>query len=311
MSTDPNPGILDRHLSVAAAQEAIDCASGVLQELVNWSTHLLIRAANSARGDRDEDVAPLSLFRTSIELLDGIDSLIRACSPTPAIPVVRALFEVRLSLEYILEDSEKFRERSLSWSVFRAHQRLRTHAALDPSTDAGRKFQELQEQDAVARRISLPEPALVLESGRSLRSFLAHEHLTAIEAEYHARRKLRNWFQMFGGPASVRELAIHLKHGAEYEVLYRHWSRVAHGYEDLAFQLDDDGDVAFCRIREHGNLLSVACLSASFMLEVVQDMIAKYRAGEDYRSWYVREIREGYARLCEIRRKRGLDQQQT
>jgi len=41
-----------------------------------------------------------------------------------------------------------------------------------------------------------------------------------------------------------------------------------------------------------------ASLAAGFLLKATREMLEKFRPGENYAGWYVREIRQAYDRLA-------------
>ena len=158
MPTEPLKTVLDRDLSRVAVKQSLPIVSPLLQELVNYSTHALIRCATSATGarKRDEDIAVLVLYRHIIEMTDGIEVLLSQGCSVPAIPLLRSSFEALLSLQYILESESEYGQRSLAWLVGYVHERVDTYEHLDPETNKGGATQKLIEDDEIASEAALP-----------------------------------------------------------------------------------------------------------------------------------------------------------
>ena len=61
---------------------------------------------------------------------------------------------------------------------------------------------------------------------------LAEPDFQPIEQEWQSLKAKRKhdpeWFSLFGGPQSVRDLAIRVKWAGTYEFLYRTWSNEVH-----------------------------------------------------------------------------------
>ena len=299
MPTKALESILYRELSKAEGKEAIEMASPVLEEMVNYATNALARCADSTSGKPDEDVAILALYRHMIELTDAVDVLIRGSCPTPAIPLLRSQFEALLSMDYILESREHYTKRSLSWLVGYIHDQLDAHDRSDASTDKGLNFKATLERDKGMSEAVLPSPAVTRSAAESLRAVLAKPHLRPIEAEFVRLRRSR-WHQLFGGPSNLRSLAEALNRGAQYDILYRQWSSVAHAQDFSSFVTTTaKGTTAIARLRDPKLIKQMSQTAATFMLEATKLVLEKFRPGEkqDYGRWYVTEVRQGYLAL--------------
>jgi hypothetical protein len=300
MPTKPVDAILDRNFAIVAAQPVIERASPLLKELVGFSINLLVRSDRSAKGGQDEDLAPLSMFHTAIGLLDGVQILVSNAAANAALPVLRSLNEISMQLWFMLSDPQLYKQRALSWVVFRTHEILHAPSILDPNTDEGAAFEKVKEQDEIAANILLPPREIVIKSRQRYDDLLKKPHLQHIELEYN-RKKFRYWFQMFGGPANLRELAKHLKMGVSYEFEYRDLSRHVHGIKELAYESGSGGGSVFRSL--HGNLddlRDVAYRATLFSLRNIRATAEHFRKGENLKSWYVREIKEDFEWLREL-----------
>ena len=298
MPTKPLESILYRDLSKAQARPIIELASSVLQELVNFASNALVRCATSIKGQENEDLALLSLYRHIMEMTDGVEVLISQSSVTPAIPLIRSSFEALISMEYIVEDNAHYVTRSLAWLVDYVHRRLRLYGSLDPSTPRGQEFQQALSQDKTLNTIALPPQADVSQALANLQGLLAKPQLAAMDQDFMQLRGQRKWYRLYGGPNNTRGLAHHVGRAAEYDFLYREWSRVSHAHDFAPFIARTlDGKGAIRGIRDPSDLKNTAIFAATFMLGATRTLIGKFRPGEDIRTWYLRDIRPRYTQL--------------
>lgn len=293
MPTEPLESILYRDLSKVEAKPITEIASPLLQELVNYSTNALMRCTTSATGGVDEDLAVLALYRHMIEMMDAIEVLISQSCAIPAIPLVRSSFEALLSVEYLLESDHDYVQRSLSWLVGYVHQRLDMYERLDSSTGKGEESKRSFDADETLSNVPLPPVEEVQKARARLQSLLAKPHLQPIKTEFKRHKGRPNWYQLFNGPSNLRALAQHLNRGAQYDFLYRYWSRIIHAQDLLSFI--EDG-----RLRDPSQLKGVAMFASSFLLRATRLALQKFRPGEDIAPWYKREVRPYVLALREL-----------
>lgn len=301
MPTNPLESILYRELSKTEAKEIIDIASPLLQELVNFATNALARCATSQdlSGKEDEDVAVLALYRHITELTDGIEVLLSQSCAMAAIPVLRSSFETLLAMEYILENESIYVQRSLAWMLGYAHRRIDMYERLDPSTSKGQGTKRLFDEDKIMA--SMLKTLLPVEEAQKakarLQTMLTKPHFQPIETEYNSHKK-PEWYRLFDGPNNLRELAVRLRRGGLYEILYRQWSTTAHAQDLLPF-MDRTlkGAPTIKRLRDTGRIREIASFAAGFILRATMLILKKLRSGEDITPWYKREVRELYRSL--------------
>jgi hypothetical protein len=299
MPTKPLETLLYRDLSKVAAKEILKIASPLLRELVNYSTNAFRRCEASTTGNENEDVAVLMLYLHLIEMIDGIEVLISESCPTPAEPLARSAFEALLSIEYIL-DSDYVR-RSLSWLAVYVHNRIKLHESFDPSTPRGQAFQRAWVNDQTVQNITLPpaDQAKAQAAIANLQDLLARPQFQPIEAEIK-RQKRRNpkWYQLFGGPSNLRELAHHLRREAQYHVFYTHWSSISHAHDLSRFiGKTSDGGPGYKMLRDPDKIQEVTRHAANIMLAGTRLVLDKFRPQEDMNSWYLREVRKRFLEL--------------
>jgi hypothetical protein len=174
----------------------------------------------------------LMLVRHLVESLDGVAILVSKSGSHPCQPLLRSALEAVLGVLFILEkDTER---RALAYQVAHAHKKIKLYDRLDPSSEAGKELRRLLDGDPVEGFFNalpfIDYPKLIA----NLRGMVAQPEFQPIEAEWQRMKALDRrkrdpaWYSLFGGPASVRELAIHLHMAGFYELLYRLWSESVH-----------------------------------------------------------------------------------
>lgn len=303
MPTKPFEKLLYRDYAKIDAKELIDVAAPLLQELVNHGTNAFMRCQEEASGgEEDEHVPVLTSYLHILEMTDGIEVLISQSCANPAIPLVRSSFEAMLAMEYILGGN--YRQRAFAWMVGYANDRLRFYESVDPNTPRGKRFAAILSKDKVMKQLNLPPAADPSGAADNMRQLLAKRQYQPAAAEYQARKKkgkgrIPQWFSLFGGPSNLADLALTLGSGAEYEILYRRWSSIAHGVDVARFLTPTDtGEAGLYPLRNAMDLPQIALFGSAHLLDATQRLIRKFRPGEDLSRWYKREVHARFKRLA-------------
>lgn len=297
MPTKQLETVLYRELSKVEAEPLISIASPLLQELINYATNAYMRCGTSPSGKENEDVAVNVLYLHVIEMTDGTEALISECCAGPAVPLLRSSFEALISIEYILEAN--YVQRSLSWLADYIHSRLTGWKALDVTTPEGKDFLEALKSDTWVHESNFGLMEFgqneVEDAASNLEDLLKKQYFKDIEEEFVRYQKLRHrrasWYQLFDGPANLRELARYVGRHAQYDFLYRRWSAVTHANDLSRF--------AKTRLRDPDAVNNVAVFASYFILAATRLLLKKFRPGEEQslRNWYLREVRDSFRTL--------------
>ena len=300
MATGALQSVLYREFSKVTAEQIVPNASPLLQEIVNYSTHALVRCATSASGNKDEDTAILALYRHVIEMIDGVEVLISQACSVPAVPLLRSAFEASLSIQYILETEQDYGRRCLAWLVGYIHKRLDMLERLDPTTSKGQNARRLIQDDEITSRLLLPSSQDLQQSAADLHALLSEPHLQSIEAEYQRCQKA-SWYQLFNGPSSLYKLAEHLGKGGLYEILYRSWSTTVHAQDLLPFIAQTPkGEATMGALRDPNLVRETARFAAPILLEATRRVLKKLRPGEDsFDAWFRKDVLALYLSVIE------------
>ena len=303
MSTEPLESILNRELSIAHSKEVVNVAIPALHEVVNYGTNALMRCATSVQKPVNEEMAVLALYRHILEMTDGVEVLLANACAIPSIPLLRSSFEALLSLEYILENDAEYSRRSLSWGVNYFRRRLKSHEALNPSTEEGKRFAESLRNDQIGAYLALPPEDQVQKGIESIRSLLKDPKLEAIESEFRSEKRKRNrhveWYSLFNGPENLRKLAQHLRRPAQYDWLYRHWSSTSHALDLGAFMVPSShGEFFIGRLRDPEPIPRLAIFAVRFAGDATRITLGKFRHSEDISAWYNSNVKEPLLKIA-------------
>ena len=281
--------LFDPDFSKASARNQIDAALNLIEEVRNYGLWLFARCSNRPEGG-DENLAILSLYYHLIEMLDAIGVLIEECTAAPARLQLRAIFETLLGIEFILQADTV--RRAHAYLVVDILNRIEFYETLDSGTEAGRLFQIAIASDPDCSRMRLPSPKR--EAIANLKRDLTAPLFAEAFMEYQsASRRHLEWYQLFGGPNDLRELAKRVKHEGAYEILYGGLSQTEHATDVIQRNIVDKGGRPAVRpIRSSLEMSTIVTLAVNFAIQATRLMIRRYRPGEEARfhEWNTSEI---------------------
>lgn len=228
----PLASILDRQMAIALNQADIAKCGPYLRDLVNYSTKLLIRCERSLKGIPGTPASLIHLYYHAIQMADGIEALAaQACFAATA-PLQRSLLETTMSMEYMLRDVKRFELLSGAWMVRSFLTQKKYWDLLRNSSsgwDEAGKRTDPDSFDATFGRpqISPDEIELILQS---IDKQLNKPKFAPISEKFiGGKKQFRKWYQIEGGPGSMKELARELNQTWLYNVFYAQDSEALHG----------------------------------------------------------------------------------
>ena len=255
------------------------------------------------KGKENEDVAALILFRQIIDMADGIEVLLAESCGTPAIPVLRSLFEASIGLTYLLSDDAKYVERSLSWLVTNIHNGIKERETLEPGTKKGGEYEKLYEKELGRPASGQPNAAIAAEI-QSMEAGLQNAQFGPIEAEYQrTRQQIRRvpaWYALFNGPKNLAELAEATENGALYRLLYGDWSGLGHANDLGRFLSSQNERAMFDAVRRPNELQFIGQKTALLVVRAISQMINRFRRGENLEGWYLRDVKPLFDSLTDL-----------
>ena len=303
MPTEPYDKIIPDPIINDEVLDVLKHFSDIIVEVRNFGSHIYKQSSDASSGGYE--VAPLLLlFRNILEIIDAIALLMKESSIEPCKVLLRTFFESLLSIEYMTE--EETEKRALCFLVWDIDKKLKNLRKIDPLLPEGKQFLSKKNKDRLANKANFEKIKGIPEGIKKYEEKLKRPHYVEIEKEYQETRttmKNPHWYSLFGGPRSLEMLADNLQLSGVYEVFYRHWSDSIHGtdiFEGKVSASATPGEVLISQIRLPNNAQYITQMAISLSLDVYRNLIKYFVPSmlNDYRNWYIKEIRESYQRLA-------------
>ncbi len=302
--SDPRKELLDRQV-MESLRPVVGAAAGVLDECVNYGTHLVVKCDQGAT-QRGHMEAVVLLGLHVVEVVDAVAILTRHSCVSPTKNLLRSQMEAMFGIEYIAQgDSER---KAIQYIVAHAHFRIDWYKKLDPTVETGKHLKARIRKDSSLHDldiVGLDTTAYIA----NLENMLARPEYAATEAEWQRMRQVRGgqiwWYSLFDGPKRVEELATAVGDHAWYELLYRFYSGEVHATNAIESLHGTHGvEGAYQPLRYPTDLPAVARIAVSMALRTYRKLIDMLCPGErqHYAAWYRNEVEPILKRFeqCEI-----------
>lgn len=280
---NPYEELLDRESYKIDLHENFSEIIATIQDIVNYGTNLIIRCFGTGKRDISDAIILGVLLRQAVSMLDALEVLISNGSVYPANLQCRALFEVALYLEWVLEKNSAERAKFFYVSNIRKKRiwALRTQSGT-PENSALEKIM------APIGGVSETTKKIETESKKQLQAIdklLQNPEFASINQSidnFKAKRKIKyepSWYSPLG-VENVRQLAISLNRLHEYELIYSSSSEVMHSSkQDEHIKFGGDY-MSFQPIRSLSGISEILNFSVSTILRIYIQILEKYRQGE-------------------------------
>jgi hypothetical protein len=267
-------------------------------------------AEQSSYGDGKLHHSPvLMLIRHFCEQSDAVAVLATEGCAVPVKPMIRSAFEASLGVHYILEkDSGR---RGLAYLVAHTHRRIKLYRKLDPTDQAGKELRTRIQNDPMSTSVLQALPAFDFQKLIArLTGMLAKPPYDAIDREWTRRKKeLKSepsWFSLDNGPRTIQALALHLRKGGWYELLYSDWSDVVHAGSGMGSVAKNTSGgelpVVIRPLRHPEGLQDLIVLLAGLCLELSRRVLKVYGSEADQKEMqekYNAKIRDRHVQLTQ------------
>lgn len=259
----------DRYMGILAGMR--DHLRQCMEQL---QTAIQIVAIHQEAPDKIHHLATLGLARNVLAQVDGVTILVEQGAGECCGPLLRSVWEGYFGILYILDsDTER---RALSYIVSHYQRRLRMYSELDGSTIEG---------TALRREATGEAEAAALATHRTMTTEIANcqrelnsPSLAPIDAEWRRLKASNprdpNWYTLFNGPKSFRQLAQRHKKYVFYKTWYDKWSGTIHagnGLENVGWQ--GGTDLRFKPVRHPEDVQQACVLAAWASLGTVESLV--------------------------------------
>lgn len=306
MAERPLKGILDREEARAIVEAHFAAQLAFLRDLANYGSNLIYRAFDSSPRQWTDVVLCGVLLKQAVAMVDGVEVLLSAGCGHAAFLPARTAFEASIYAEWILKADSERRARRYIVGNYREDRRWALRSI--PGTSDEIAIRQLTEM--LGFNVHKDRPTLG-DEGRArlidIDEVLSQPLLAEIDKEYNdalAGAKKRKydfeWYQLGGGPTSIRKLAENVGRLPEYEFFYSKGARVSHtgAYRDhLRFV---SGQIRFVPIRNLEDLKTVVSFVGTVALRLYRTVLGRYRPSEldgDFRRRYLEDWREAFQNI--------------
>jgi hypothetical protein len=312
MPTKPNEDFIPRDIYDPDFQEILNQYSSVLEEVVNFASHVAKWCSEKIHGG--EELAPIFLsFRHVFELIDAISVLVKHSCIEPCQHLLRSIYESVLSVRYIMEKDAERRGRAFMTCVW--HQEINDLRKWNPEDSMHKQLLAKKRKDKLMKDKTFPQIPDAKSRIKILEEHLNSEEYLESENEYQRlrnvirskkkdiprrktiwqsvahwfkdiiKKKLKwmpikklNWYAMHGGPKNIEGLADYLESPLEYEFRYRKWSGLVHGIDIIMDNIEvvDDSTVYLSQIRLPTNAYDITYTAMNYGLEIIPRYIEMF-----------------------------------
>lgn len=283
--------LLDRELSLKSV-ENYNFSFNLLNELLDYGTHLLPKALNNSPGDIKALCIICVQFRQILAHLDGIAVLIAAGNSFSATLQLRSLLEIALAMEWLVKSDTEAKVNHLYVANLRRRRKWQS-AAIPGTPEAARHGDAL-------KRLPLSAESLeqIKKEVAGIDKILADQKLyiinTKFEQNYVKNNYDKPWYEIYG-ISSIRKIADDLGKTKAYMHFYSAFSEITHGgdmWKNLSFEKGN----FINPIRETAQIVKVAGLATIFIIPVYRMILAQYLPTDipDFNKKYKNEWRTRY-----------------
>lgn len=283
MKEESNSRLLDREEATRHARAFFQPQIDLFEDLVNYGTHLVLRAYASSQRNVADAVVCGVLLKQIVSMLDSVQVLLAAGTVHPAFLPARAAWEASLYIHYILAESSNDRARAYLVANYREERSWLLKAT--KGTPEATEFERIQAEmglDVYANR-----PELLAEAAKRLVDIDRHlnrPELKPMNDAYTAARgrKKRDpeWYVVLGVP-TIKALAERLGRASEYMAFYSKGSKVTHSASmNDHVKVKGGGVGEFRHIREFRDVHLLVSFTAGTAIATFRRVLTFYRAGE-------------------------------
>jgi len=284
MEEKEHQAIIDRATSIGHVSENFTPILSVFRDVVNYGSNLMPRCYVSSKRMLEDAILIGVLLRQSIAMFDAIEILLSKAAVYPCHLQIRALFEVSLYLEWMLQEDTEKRAKYYYVSNVRKERiwAMRTQNGSPENVSYGKAMEGFGDLFSdTSKRLSDKGQEYLKDINR----ILAQTSFAVVDKEIEAYRAKRKtpydppWYAPLG-PQSVRQISVALKRLHEYETIYALSSEAMHSTSHKAHVSFSQGKLLFSPIRYLAGIDSIVRFSMSTILKIYRDVLGHYREGE-------------------------------
>ncbi|MFZ2642569.1 MAG: DUF5677 domain-containing protein [Verrucomicrobiia bacterium] len=282
--SDSNGNVLDREQAVKNAQVFKD-ALDLLNEIIDYGTHLIPRAYVSSPNDSKAVYLILVLLRQFLVHLDGVAILAAVGNTSSARLQLRSLLELAHKMQWVLASDTD--SKLQHFIVAKLRKERQWYLIAEPSSPEARRH-TYAANSATVKTMLLTD---VAERIRNIDEILARAPYASVDAKFrphYAKRHFdKPWYEVYG--SSVRQIADKIGRLDEYQCVYSALSEDTHGSNTWeSVSVEPDHQVSMNPVRKAERIPEFVGFAISMADRVYKMILHEYRSGEE----------ENYHRKC-------------
>lgn len=296
------PGLTDDQLP-ENGKRALARMSALINDAVKVAGHSLMFCNKPSM--ELEDLAPAFLLRQIAAQGVGVSAVVQSGVPEAVEPLVRAMYEAQIQLDYMLESDTTRRARAYWVSNWK--RQLSESQEHDPSHPKSSTVQQVLKADAYVGSMKfVPDPADVQGAIAYFQGKLAEPQNTECSQEYdrvkQANGRVPNWFALFQGPRDIRALAKAVSAEGVYHFLYRRYSGRVHAANAIDGWEVFDGRKGFRPIRFPMGIEPLVLHAIAIIMHAATTFAERFGTPHqiaELQYYYIAHIREPYRELID------------
>lgn len=277
-------------------EDACFLAYHVISQSVHAGTYILDHLLKNPPGNSSH-LAPLMLYRHSLELGDSIAKLLRFGSSSTASILIRSLFETSLGLEFILEKNVFHEDRATCYQAFRQIERYRNFTRYDPNTSEGKDLHRILDNDKTLEAAAFPRKDLSKERQIIDDTLNSPSFKPFWDKFKSAKRKPKHWYSLCSPAPDIRSLARLIGRESEYVLLYKMLSESAHAADVLSgvISVSKEKKLEVHMLRGPVEKIKESTsLAANYLASCHTLLLETYLKNHDIHKWFAHWYRDDY-----------------
>ncbi|QTD40613.1 DUF5677 domain-containing protein [Sporosarcina sp. Te-1] len=241
----------------------------------------------------DEVFITLMLFRKIVERLDAIFILIENKSENAAKSICRDLFENFLYFSYVVESNDKNKIRALSYYYSTLNDQIKLSKLLMSKNQRGKKIRDFLniKSDNVKLKEKTNRAATYFSNSTNGDAYANIK----IEWDRLIKNKVNypNWYSLYKGPKSLRELSLQCGYEVEYDLLYGIYSRQVHSSNVMDQFENVNGLAGIKSLRRYEDPTLELIFSFSLGIESLRKLVDFFEINDEIKigNWIKDEIK--------------------
>jgi len=303
MKEEAHKIILDRHTSAEHIKEHFADTVDLIREVTNYGSNLIPRCFVSTKRKLPDIIILGLLLKQAVAMLDAIEILVSQGALYEAHIPARALFEVYIYINWVLQKDKDRRARHYYvWHL----RRQRTWASrVIPTTNEHKRFEKAVEQLKLSQDQEMQREAV--KQVAAIDELLSKNEYKEINAAFDKMRKAgrdydQPWYRPCGAN-SIADMAEQLGIKPQYDIFYSQFSEIAHS-EAFRKHISVKGEgIVFEPIRQLEGIRSFLTIVLTFAFRIYQSILKEYRPGElsNFGRKYLEEWRSRFQNINDVK----------